>query len=97
MEAAQIGTNFSCNHVLELCRAFSKRNCVSLIRKKMEIILRGTKIVDCRYNQKSLNRQSFSIDLNEFSLFQAVDSSILIIISIIMKLLNLNIYMTNKI
>ena len=60
----------------------------------------GTKIVDCQYNPKSLNRPSFSIDLNEkieSSLFQAVDSSILTIISIITKLLNLILCMTIKI
>ena len=50
------------------------------------VIPRGTNIVDYRYNLKSLIDHHFSIDSNEkkmeFSLFQAVDGSILMIISV---------------
>ena len=58
----------------------------------MEIIVipRGTKIVDCRYNLESLtvdhHFQLIQMRKLEFSLFQAVDSSILMIIGSILLL-----------
>ena len=87
-------------NVLKFCKTFSKLNCVSLTRKNgnHRVIPRGTKIVDCRYNLKSSNIPLFfqltQMRKLELSLFQAVDRSILMIISIIIKLLNLNLCTT---
>ena len=108
LEAAQIGTKLSCTrNVLELCNTLSKLNCVSFIRKELEIIvfLPSTTIVDCRYSLKSLNRPSFLTVSNEkirllilFKQFSKLifDSSFLMIISMIMNLMNSNVCTTVK-
>ena len=61
---------------------------------KIRVIQRATKIVNCRYSLKPLNEPSIDsnkkIRLHSFKQFSKLifDSSILMIISMIMKMLN---------